>query len=239
MDDFKLLLGTNESRLSPDNAERLSNACLVVNALGPKVGWVGQKSRCGATRASPAKTHISAPRHQRHGAMALKARLWPLLTGLFPPPPRTKTTTQVRDGLMDWLCDREMTVYQTIFSMSGGLRGAGSPAAGECVEWNRLLRERPTPPRPIHPTKTANCPFQHPPGDAAKLDRFDRRFVWFKSRLDERREVWGLFPASWRVPQTLCLTFCKITKVRSCCGLGRRLGRPQCIASSILTPPKT
>jgi hypothetical protein len=41
MDDFKLLLGTNESRLSPDNAERLANACLVVNALGPKVRAAG------------------------------------------------------------------------------------------------------------------------------------------------------------------------------------------------------
>lgn len=76
---------------------------------------------------------------------------------------------QVRDQLMDWLCEREMTVYQTIFSMSG---------------------------------------------DAAKLDRFERRFAWFKQRLEERKEVWGVFPASWRVPQTLCLTFCKITKVR-------------------------
>jgi hypothetical protein len=25
--------------------------------------------------------------------------------------------------------------------------------------------------------------------------------------------VWGLFPAAWLVPQVLCLTFCKITKV--------------------------
>lgn len=37
MDDFKMLLGTSETRLSTDNAERLANACLVVNALGPKV----------------------------------------------------------------------------------------------------------------------------------------------------------------------------------------------------------
>lgn len=58
----------------------------------------------------------------------------------------------------------------------------------------------------------------HPPqpaGDAAKLDRFERRFVWFKSRLEERREIWGLFPLAWRVPQTLTLTFCKITKARA------------------------
>eukprot|EP00775_Hariotina_reticulata_P007996 gene7996-8194_t len=109
MDDFKMLLGTSDVKLTPDNIERLTNACLVVNALGPKV----------------------------------------------------------QDHLMDWVCEREMTVYQTIFSMSG---------------------------------------------DAAKLDRFERRFSWFKGRLEERKEVWGVFPASWRVPQTLCLTFCKITK---------------------------
>lgn len=78
---------------------------------------------------------------------------------------------------MDWLCDREMTVYQTIFSMSG---------------------------------------------DAAKLDRFERRFAWFKGRLEERKEVWEVFPAAWRVPQTLTLTFCKITKVG---GKGREAGR--------------
>jgi hypothetical protein len=36
MDDFRLLLGTSETRLGPENAERLANACLVVNALGPK-----------------------------------------------------------------------------------------------------------------------------------------------------------------------------------------------------------
>lgn len=60
MDDFKLLLGTSEARLPPESAERLSGACLVANALGPRA----------------------------------------------------------RDALLDWLCDREMAVYQTIFSMS-------------------------------------------------------------------------------------------------------------------------
>jgi hypothetical protein len=39
------------------------------------------------------------------------------------------------------------------------------------------------------------------------------RVVWLQGRLDERKEVWGLFPAAWRVPHVLCLTFCKITKV--------------------------
>lgn len=33
-----------------------------------------------------------------------------------------------------------------------------------------------------------------------------------QGRLEERKEVWGLFPPAWRVPQVLCLTFCKITK---------------------------
>lgn len=37
MDDFKLLLGPSDVQLSADNTERLSSACLVVNALGPKV----------------------------------------------------------------------------------------------------------------------------------------------------------------------------------------------------------
>lgn len=37
MDDFKMLLGTSDVKLTPDNIERLTNACLVVNALGPKV----------------------------------------------------------------------------------------------------------------------------------------------------------------------------------------------------------
>jgi len=40
LDDFKLLLGPSDVQLSPDNTERLSSACLVVNALGPKVGLV-------------------------------------------------------------------------------------------------------------------------------------------------------------------------------------------------------
>jgi len=37
MDDFKMLLGTSDVKLTSDNIERLTNACLVVNALGPKV----------------------------------------------------------------------------------------------------------------------------------------------------------------------------------------------------------
>lgn len=37
LDDFKMLLGSSDMKLTADNIERLANACLVVNALGPKV----------------------------------------------------------------------------------------------------------------------------------------------------------------------------------------------------------
>jgi len=53
LDDFKLLLGggANE-RPSADNMERLSAACLVVNALGPKVCWAGIVSAWGGKRST-------------------------------------------------------------------------------------------------------------------------------------------------------------------------------------------
>mmetsp|Transcript_28777 Transcript_28777/g.63416 ORF Transcript_28777/g.63416 Transcript_28777/m.63416 type:complete len:903 (+) Transcript_28777:134-2842(+) len=109
IDDFKILMGQADVKLTPDNLDRLAAACLVVDALGPRV----------------------------------------------------------RDQLMDWLCDREMSIYTNIFSMSG---------------------------------------------EAGKLDRFERRYMWFKGRLEEKKEQWAIFPMAWRVPQMLCLTFCKITK---------------------------
>lgn len=60
MDDFKLLLGTSESRLSPENAERLANACLVVNALGPKVRGARRTAPCGTSvQARPAAGRCS------------------------------------------------------------------------------------------------------------------------------------------------------------------------------------
>ena len=55
LDDFKLLLGPSDVQLSPDNTERLSSACLVVNALGPKVGLCST----GQTEQS----HPSQPQH--------------------------------------------------------------------------------------------------------------------------------------------------------------------------------
>jgi hypothetical protein len=112
---------------------------------------------------------------------------------------------------MDWLCDREMTVYQTIFSMSewqgclpphphgpkpGPMEVAGrlksacarlGPPLARATHVPRVRgavpasrsKER-TPPPPAGPAAS---------GDAAKLDRFERRFTWFKTRLEERKEV--------------------------------------------------
>lgn len=79
---------------------------------------------------------------------------------------------------MDWLCEREMTIYRSVFMVSGETGG---------------------------------------------LEKFDRRFGWFKQRMEEMTGQWGIFPKAWRVPQLLCLTFCKITKAqvsgppRRCC----------------------
>ncbi|KAF5837073.1 Vps53-like protein [Dunaliella salina] len=110
LDDFKLLLGTVDVKVSQESLERLGAGCLVVDALGPKV----------------------------------------------------------RDQLMDWVAEREMKIYQ-LFIASGG-------------------------------------------ADTSKLDRFERRFQWFRNRLEERKAEWSIFPEQWRVPQVLCLMFCKITK---------------------------
>jgi hypothetical protein len=38
-------------------------------------------------------------------------------------------------------------------------------------------------------------------GESAKLDRFERRFMWFRSRLEEKKEQWAIFPESWRVSE--------------------------------------
>lgn len=58
LDDFKLLLGPSDVQLSADNTERLSSACLVVNALGPKVGNRGAHSpRAGPQLAAGAGLH--------------------------------------------------------------------------------------------------------------------------------------------------------------------------------------
>jgi hypothetical protein len=110
LDDFRLLLGAADARVTPEAAERLQGACAVVSALGPRV----------------------------------------------------------RDRVMDWLSEREVGVYTAVFSASAT--------------------------------------------DARMLDRFERRYAWYRQRLEDRRDVWAVFPASWRVPQTITLAFCKVTK---------------------------
>ncbi|GMH38305.1 hypothetical protein BSKO_06189 [Bryopsis sp. KO-2023] len=49
-------------------------------------------------------------------------------------------------------------------------------------------------------------------GEVAKLERTDRRHQWLKKRLDDRPELWAVFPQSWRVPQLVSMSFCKVTK---------------------------
>jgi len=42
LDDFKILMGQADVKLSPENLDRLANACLVVDALGAKVRVFGE-----------------------------------------------------------------------------------------------------------------------------------------------------------------------------------------------------
>lgn len=72
LDDFKLLLGPSDVQLSADNTERLASACMVVNALGPKVGLAGtQLVLCanfewaGNTQAGSAGVHPVVRRHMQ------------------------------------------------------------------------------------------------------------------------------------------------------------------------------
>lgn len=44
------------------------------------------------------------------------------------------------------------------------------------------------------------------------MHRTERRYAWFRKRLRAREEVWSIFPASWKAPLLLCVTFCRITK---------------------------
>eukprot|EP00201_Polytomella_parva_P018686 CAMPEP_0175063804 /NCGR_PEP_ID=MMETSP0052_2-20121109/14968_1 /TAXON_ID=51329 ORGANISM="Polytomella parva, Strain SAG 63-3" /NCGR_SAMPLE_ID=MMETSP0052_2 /ASSEMBLY_ACC=CAM_ASM_000194 /LENGTH=634 /DNA_ID=CAMNT_0016330059 /DNA_START=108 /DNA_END=2008 /DNA_ORIENTATION=- len=51
-------------------------------------------------------------------------------------------------------------------------------------------------------------------GEASRLDRFEKRFQWFKARSEDRKELWTAFPPDWRVPQMVGLTFCRVTKAQ-------------------------
>nr|ADI46829.1 VPS53Bf [Volvox carteri f. nagariensis] len=94
---------------------------------------------------------------------------------------------EVQDQVMDWLCSREMSIYQSAFGGAVGMMVGATAAADD---------------------RGAAVAAAH----ATRLDKFEQRFGWFRERLKEKREVWGVFPQHWRVPQMLCLTFCKITK---------------------------
>ncbi|KAG1671687.1 hypothetical protein FOA52_007478 [Chlamydomonas sp. UWO 241] len=77
----------------------------------------------------------------------------------------------------------------------------GASARSAVVDW---LRQREV--RIYNDVFGASCE------GGQKLERFERRFGWFKTRLEEKREQWAIFPEAWRAPQMLALTFCKITK---------------------------
>lgn len=47
---------------------------------------------------------------------------------------------------------------------------------------------------------------------AARLDRVERRYNWFKRELQEKHHAWSIFPSGWQVQQTLCEQFCKLTR---------------------------
>nr|BCL66276.1 hypothetical protein [Volvox reticuliferus] len=94
---------------------------------------------------------------------------------------------KVQDQVMDWMCDREMSIYQAAF---GGAVGTATVSAAAADDRGAAVAA----------------------AHATRLDKFEQRYGWFRERLKEKREVWGVFPEQWRVPQMLCLTFCKITK---------------------------
>ena len=47
---------------------------------------------------------------------------------------------------------------------------------------------------------------------AARLDRVERRYNWFKRELYDKSHAWGIFPEDWQVKETLCEQFCKLTR---------------------------
>ncbi|KAG0584269.1 hypothetical protein M758_3G197500 [Ceratodon purpureus] len=50
--------------------------------------------------------------------------------------------------------------------------------------------------------------------EVAKLEKAERRYAWIKRQLRSNEEVWSIFPPSWRVPHTLCMQFCKVTRAQ-------------------------
>ncbi len=80
---------------------------------------------------------------------------------------------------MDWLCDREMTIYTTAFGGGAGSGALSSQAAAAADD------------------RGAAEAAAH----ALRLDKFELRFGWFRSRLADKKELWGVFPEAWHVPQ--------------------------------------
>ncbi len=77
---------------------------------------------------------------------------------------------------MDWLCDREMSIYQAAF---GGAVGSATVSAAAADDRGAAVAA----------------------AHATRLDKFEQRYAWFRDRLQEKRDVWGVFPEHWRVPQ--------------------------------------
>ena len=98
---------------------------------------------------------------------------------------------QVQDQVMDWMCEREMNIYQSAF---GGAAGSGTLAAQQADD------------------RGAAEVAAH----ATRLDKFEQRFAWFRQRLDAKRELWGVFPAHWRVPQVVVRVCVCACCVRAC-----------------------
>lgn len=59
----------------------------------------------------------------------------------------------------------------------------------------------PTPPQVVSAAAADDRGAAEAAAHATRLDKFEQRFAWFRGRLAEKREVWGVFPEHWRVPQ--------------------------------------
>lgn len=93
-----------------------------------------------------------------------------------------------RDELISDVCNKELTAYNQIFSVDTGARMKVPP---------QLI--------PALVTREANdC--------AAKLDKIERRYAWFKRELRSKERAWNIFPKEWHVTETLCSQFCKLTR---------------------------
>lgn len=49
---------------------------------------------------------------------------------------------------------------------------------------------------------------------SSALERAEARYTWLKKRLKTRTDVWNVYPPHWRLPQTVALAWCAITKTQ-------------------------